>query len=83
MKSSPPTSLSSHVIESKSMRKEQVHSIALTAIICVGTALSISLTLCDVERPYRNCNYEANEDSCQDCDCSLSIVLIFKKSGVL
>lgn len=34
MKSSPPTSLSSHVIESKSTRKEQAHSIALTAIIC-------------------------------------------------
>ena len=83
MKSSPPTSLSSHVIESKSMKKEQVHSIALTAIICEEVALSVSLTLCDAERPYRNCNYEPNEDSCQNCDCSLSIVLIFEKSGVL
>ena len=33
MKSSPPTSLSSHVIESKSTRKEQAHRVDLTAII--------------------------------------------------
>lgn len=82
-KSIPPTSLSSQVMPSKSMKKERAHREILTVIICQRGASQNDNSIYGVYVTCRHGDQNSDEDTSADCNHCLPIVLIFEKAWIL